>query len=134
MQLSLFPEVLQDDSNRQALVALLPQLDKALAIGGNGYTIQDVLEECHDGSAQLWLQDGAVIVTRVNDYPTGIGELVFWIAAGEMQKVLALADHVYEWGRRVGCSRAVFVGRKGWAKVLGEHGWNPKLTAYWKEL
>lgn len=109
------------------------QLQRALDHAGNTHTLEDVAHEVAAGNAQFWLNERAVIVTEVTEYPE-VTELNFWLCGGDLGPVLELAEQVYRWGREQGCDRAVFTGRKGWAPVLKAHGWEPALVCYSKEL
>lgn len=112
---------------------LLPKLEKALEYGGGTHTPQDVAEDVRRGDAQAWERNGGFLVTFIEEHPQE-KVLFFWIAAGELEACIELAEEVYEWGRAQGCTRARLLGRKGWAKPLAAHGWTPGLVEYTKEL
>lgn len=112
----------------------LPQLRKALAYTDT-HTVRHLADEVREGRAQLWVDRGGMLVTRLDDAPTG-RVLCFWVAAGEMDSVLALAERAYAWGRAAGCHRATFLGRRGWQKPLQAHRWQVRrdLVYYEKDL
>ena len=119
----------------RTVLDFLPQIQKALDLGGNTHTVQDVADAVLSGHAQLWTAGDGLVVTQVQDHPQG-RELVFWIAAGSLEDVLDLAPGIYEWGREIGCVMATFTGRRGWARPLVEHGWkvNQEMVIYQKDL
>lgn len=111
-----------------------PKLEKALQMAGGTHTIADVGAFIREGKAQLWYNEDGMIVTEIEFYPRD-RVLNFWLAAGEKDGVLDLLDDIYEWARSVGCTRATFTGRKGWARILADDGWeSSSLVKYHKEL
>lgn len=118
----------------KTILDFLPQVERALSYADT-YDAREMAAEVMEGRAQLWQEGNALIVTQLDQKPRET-ILRFWVAAGEMDDVLALAEKVYDWGREIGCQRAVFVGRKGWEKPLATHGWeaDKRLVLFEKEL
>jgi hypothetical protein len=112
---------------------LLPQLREALAHGGNTHTVGDVVNALLDGAAQLWVDEGALLVTEVETYPR-LMALHFWLAAGELSAVIALSQRAMEWGRSIGCTRASLSGRRGWERALAAEGWAATRTVMERAL
>jgi hypothetical protein len=113
---------------------LLPKVDDALnSGGGRTHSVGDVLRKVYDGMAQLWYSDTGLLVTEVCDEPKA-RVLHVWIAAGELEPVLALADRVEEWARDNGCRYMSLSGRTGWLRVLRERGWGSPILHLTKEL
>lgn len=112
---------------------LCPQLEEALAHGGGTHSLGDVAAAIDVGTAQLWESPGALLVTEVNVGPR-LKELHFWLAAGELDAVLALADIVMDWGREIGCQVATLTGRKGWERVMKRRGWDSQLVTMGRML
>jgi hypothetical protein len=106
---------------------MIDKLRQALAEGGNTHTVEDVLAEIERGDAQLWIDDGALIITKVEQYPQA-RVLSFWLAAGELEPVKALRKRAMEWGKSRGCDRAVLVGRRGWLRALKDTEWRETLA------
>lgn len=46
-----------------------------------------------------------------------------YLATGQMNAVLALADEVEAWARGASCAGMSLVGRRGWVRVLEDRGW-----------
>lgn len=98
-------------------------LDAALGYAGGTHTLGDVLQAILAGEAHLHEAEGAAIVTEVLVAPRN-RTLNFWLATGELQAVVALSREVMERAKREwGCDKAVFLGRRGWAKALEAEGW-----------
>lgn len=118
----------------KTILDFLPQVERALGYADT-YDVREMAQEIREGRAQLWQEGDAMIVTQLDHKPRET-ILRFWVAAGEMEPVLALAEKVYAWGREIGCRRAMFVGRRGWEKPLATHGWEPnkRLVLFEKDL
>lgn len=112
---------------------LIERIAVALELGGGTHSVQDVFDEVLAGRAQLWSTDDAVIITEVIDYPRK-RVLRFWIAAGELEPVLALSRQIYPWAQQLGCECAQMTGRKGWTKALQSEEWAPTLVLYERAL
>jgi hypothetical protein len=106
---------------------ILEGLQKALDLAGGTHTLADVARQIAEGSAQLWLDDDACIVSEVIDTPQK-RMLRFWLAAGKLDPVVALSRKVLAWGKEQGCTMATLTGRRGWDRVLLDEGWSPALT------
>lgn len=105
----------------------LAGLEKALAAGGDTHTIGDVVAAVLAGEAQLWEDEGALIVTEIQVYPRK-RTLHFWLATGGMAPVIALSHRILAWGREQGIETATLAGRRGWERALAGDGWRPAMT------
>ena len=98
-----------------------PFLVDALAHTGS-HTVDDVLEEVEEGSAQFYpVQDGAAVF-KIGEYPQKRVRLI-WLYGGEMASningVLEAAEFHAE---EQDCTEVMIVGRRGWERVLKSHG------------
>jgi len=114
-------------------VKFLPGLVEALEHAGGTHTIEDVLDQIRRGTAQIWTNEDACIVSEVHDYPRK-RVLNFWLATGALPAVIALSREVLAWGKRNGCESATLTGRRGWEKVLATEGWSPMLSVMGREV
>jgi len=121
------------EKTERPISEFLPGLRRALALAGDTHTVEDVMQQILSGEAKLWWSDEALIVTEVVDTPQ-VRLLRFWLATGKLSSVLELSERICEWGRQLGCERAVLAGRKGWVKVLPDLGWRPTTVHMEKEL
>lgn len=112
---------------------VLARAAKALKLGGDTHDLDDLLLAVLRGDAKLWEGEDSVVVAQILEFPKR-RILEIQIAAGELDEILTMTDSIYEWGRRHGCTHAVFIGRKGWTKPLAAQGWEPTLTQFTKEL
>jgi len=120
-----------------ALTALLrheEKLAKALAIG-NGHSLAEVMRRVIHEEAQVFENEGAVLVTEIVSTRYGLG-LNIWLAAGELDACMALSREAVAAATDYGCVSATFTGRRGWVKVpaVREDGWEPEATVFFKTL
>ena len=80
-----------------------------------------LLADLEMGLAQLWVGEGAAMVTQCVDEAEG-RVLHVWLAGGDLAEILRLKPGVEAWGRAHGCLSVTLSGRKGWARVLRHLG------------
>lgn len=108
-------------------------LEGALAHDGNTHTIADVVDEIRAGRAYLWYGPRSAVVTRVHDLPRA-KELRIWLAGGDLDELLEQLDLADLVAKRLGCSRVVVEGRKGWGRVMRDKGYKETAVILSKEL
>ena len=113
---------------------LAPVLQRALD-QAHGYDIDDVRRAVEEGRMLLWPAGNSAVVTQIIERPRG-KELYFFLAAGDLRELKILYPIIMEWGRELGCTRAAFVGRRGWERsfLTREEGWDSSLVVYDKEI
>jgi hypothetical protein len=109
------------------------RLQKALEYGGASHRLDDVVSMLKAGKAQLWENEGGVIVTELDEYPL-LKTVHFWLMAGQLHDVLALEHEIIPWAVENGCTKATGIGRPGWGRVAAKTGWRPWLPHFYKEL
>ncbi len=112
---------------------LIPQLQEALARGGDTHTLEDVLDMIDRGAAQMWTADNAIIISEVHTSPRSKAVHI-WLAAGKLDDVVRLSHRVMDWARDEGCDSATLTGRRGWEKALKSEGWTNRLTMMGRSL
>lgn len=108
-------------------------LERALFYSGGTHTMADVANAIESGEAKLWVGEGSAIVTQLFDEPQ-MRVCHFWLAAGELEPVIALSNRVLEWAKENGCARATLAGRRGWTKALASGGWKEDLVLMGREV
>lgn len=98
------------------------RLDRALQIGGNTHSRDDIAQAVGEGRMQSWVNNGSLIVTEVSTFPQ-VNVLSVVLAVGDLDDVLAMVPALDEFGRKHGCKAIRMQGRKGWERVLPEQGW-----------
>jgi hypothetical protein len=109
-----------------------PHLEPALAI----YAETDragLLAQILSGRAQLWPGERSAVVTQclLKDYGPTIHT---WLAGGTLDELLGMRPGIEAFGRAMGCMWATGEGRKGWARVFRQAGYEPFGTALRKML
>ena len=110
-----------------------PHIEAALEYSGGTHEFEDVKQAILEGRMQLWPAPNSCAVTEIAEYARKKVINVF-LAAGEMDEVLAGFDSVAEWARRQGCHSMTISGRKGWTRVLDKSGFKPLFVVMEKEL
>lgn len=107
--------------------------DKALKLGGDTYSREDVVEKIRTGEFQCFHNDEAVVISSVHDDPKARYLHVF-VVAGRWERVLELQDKLEQFAMEAGCKFMVTTGRKGLTKRLPQIGWKPAYVTFRKEL
>ena len=122
------------EEERRHFDRLRQPIEAALLFAGGTHTLEDVWAMIAESKAQLWWGAESVIITEIDQTPRK-KILHFFLAGGNLQEIAVMYEMVADWGRDIGCDRAVIVGRKGWARTfLKEDGWKPAHTVFAKEL
>lgn len=98
------------------------------------HTVAGIEATIRQGSAQLWVGAGCVVVTEVQSYLGGAKALQFMWAGGDLDAVLAVTPQIEAWGRSLGCSMALVESRPAWAKLLKPMGYSPWSVTVRKAL
>lgn len=111
------------------------QISAALAYADDSHTVDDIAALVKQGKLQYWPGSDSVIITEITDQPR-FRSVHIVLAGGNLEELEAMLPAVLDWGRKNGCSKAAFVGRRGWAKTFltKRAGWTPKLWFFEREL
>ena len=125
------------DDNNAYLYAELSRCQKwiedALSYGGGTHTFEDVIEGVMSGHMQLWSGETACAVTEIIVFPKKKVLHVF-LAGGSMDEIIAMNESAMIWGKAQGCKDMTISGRKGWERVLKNHGYKPVFTTLSLEI
>lgn len=114
------------------LIRCRPWIEAALDYSRT-HDFGDVVQGCFAGEMQLWPAPDGCLVTQVSTFPKRKLLQVF-LAGGDMDAVLALADQAEEWGRAQGCDAMMMMGRMGWQRVLTKRGWDAAFVTMERKL
>ena len=116
-----------------------PLLRRAIEYANGEFDIDDVLGWLKNRDMQLWVAiDDKIVMactTEVLDYPkkrvlrailVGGDGMRDWI--GDLDRALA------EYAKQIGAKSIEAVGRKGWIRALGAHGWKENQVILSKEI
>jgi hypothetical protein len=114
-------------SHQSSLPALF---DKALKLGGNTHTREDIAEGIKSGRFQYWGDDKCCLVTEIVQYPQK-RTLHLFIAAGELDRLLEhYLPKVKAFAAEHQCSALTSVSRKGFLKRFPAYGFKPKCITF----
>lgn len=113
---------------------LRAKLERAIQLAGT-HTLVDVEAAIAEGKMLAWHGVDSIIITQIAVFPQ-CKELIFFLAAGNMDEMRRLHLIICAWGKEQGCARAVFAGRPGWARsfLTQDEGWHSHLVVFEKEL
>ena len=76
-----------------------------------------------EGRAQEWNGPHSIVVTTIEQMPQ---QKVLWVflAAGVQDELIAMHEVLERWAVEQGCTKARFIGRKGWSRTLVSAGWH----------
>jgi hypothetical protein len=111
---------------RDVMEKLRPKVEKALRLGRNAYSFDDLCLAVERSRLKLFYRQDALLFCEVTLFPQ-YPVLTVVLVAGDLKGVRQLDDAVCQWGRMMGCSRAIAFARPGWSKY--GNGWNvlPKV-------
>ena len=104
--------------------------DKALKIGGNTHTREDIAAGIKSGRFQYWGDEDCCLVTEIVEYPQK-KTLHLFIAAGDLSKLLEnYLPKIKKFAQENGCSALTSVSRKGFLKRFPAYGFRPKCITF----
>jgi hypothetical protein len=103
-----------------------PQIEAALAHGGDTHLFEDVVQGVIEGRMQAWLNEDTIAITEVVLFPRK-KTLHCFLAGGQLRRVIEMMPSAIAWGQAQGCTAFTIAGRKGWIRVLSKYGWQPQL-------
>lgn len=86
------------------------------------------------GFIAAWATAGAGILAKLDTYPTGLTEVHFMAAAGDLPACIELSRDVEAWGRSLGCAASVIESRPGWVKAMKPEGYSTHQVCLRKDL
>ena len=99
-------------------------IKKALERAGTDiyYSPEWIMDEIEAKRMQLWRFGDVLVVTQLENYPTGLRELNIFIVSGENLPSEEINDVLSAYGKSHGCSTISGGGRKGWLKKADRFG------------
>jgi hypothetical protein len=92
-----------------------------------------VVDALLSGRFQMFQTEEAIIITEIVVYPRKRTLHVF-VAAGELEAVMALQPAVEAFARGAGCTAMTTTARKGFLRVLPGYGWRPSHVTFTRNL
>lgn len=108
------------------------RLKRALALGGNTHTIDDIYQAVSHGTMQCFVKGDSFVITEVINAPQKRFLNVFMIV-GELS-VLELHDDVEAFAKQAGCDFMQAYGRPGWKPKIKSLGWEPDRIVFRRKI
>lgn len=108
-------------------------IEAALEHSNGTHTFEDIVKGISEGRMQLWPAERGVMVTEIVVYPRR-KMLNIFLAGGDLDQLLDMGDDMRAWAKAQGCDGAMLTGRKGWARVMKNHGWREKWITMTTEI
>lgn len=106
---------------------LASKIERALEHAGNTHTVEDVWALIRHGRLQPWVSPSgrSLLLTEIVDTPSH-RLLHHFLAAGDLDDIVALRADAVAWGQANGCTKEVVTGRPGWVRVASRvaDGWS----------
>jgi len=100
----------------------------------NSYmNVDDVYKQCSSVQKLFFDNDEAFVVINVLEFPRDT-HLHVLLAGGSLEGLDKLDAVIYKFGQQIGATKATFIGRKGFAKVLAKRGWTSPHIYMEKEI
>ncbi len=98
-----------------------PWLAAAIEKGGSTHSKEQIWSLIEAGGAQFHPLPHGAIVTCILNHPTGIKELNYWLAGGELNELIKGEALITELARSIGCHRVSISGRPGWKRKFRDY-------------
>lgn len=111
---------------------MIERLHRALKLGGDCYSLEDVLTALHTGQMQGHVIGDTWAITKVYDWPQKRSVEITFVV-GEMHDAIQMEHEIEKFARSVGASAITAIGREGWWKIRTD-GWKKMGTLYAKDI
>jgi hypothetical protein len=108
------------------------RLKKALALGGNTHTIEDIQQAIALGTMQCFVNGDSFAITEVINAPQKRFLNVF-LVVGDLS-ILELHDEVEAFAKQAGCDFMQAYGRPGWRPKIKKLGWEPDRIVFRRKI
>lgn len=109
------------------------RLKKALRYAGGYHTWEDVLVGLIGGKYQMFDGPDGSIITEIVALPRK-RYLNCWLLGGRLPEVLDLVPEIEKHAAANDCAELMAFGRRGWDRVLPQHGWRITGSTFAKDL
>jgi len=115
------------------IVRCKPWLEAALERSNGTHTLADVVQSVAEGKMQFWPAPRGCAVTEIVSYP-GKKVLHIFLAGGDLDQIVDMDSSAVEFAKMNGCTGVTIAGRKGWARVLKDKGYQETYTVLGKDI
>lgn len=104
--------------------------DKALAVGGNTHTFEDIEYGLSQGVFQYWGDSECGVLTQIVDYPRTRKLHIFIVAGKYALAVERYLPDLKAFAEEIGASSITAIGRRGFERIVPKIGFKPKYIAF----
>lgn len=110
-------------------------IENALEYTGGTHTIEDIEDGVESGAYQFFCSLSAAVVTEILVYPR-MKVLNYFLIGGNLGELIQeIEPFVTNWAKeKMGCKKAIGIGRKGFERAFRARGFTPCWTAISKDL
>jgi hypothetical protein len=112
---------------------ILRLLESGVQKGGKTHSIRDIVEALKAGQMQAFLNDGAIAITQVVDFPQKRVLEVLW-CAGVLDEVMNLKPKLVEFAKEQNCKMGRAYVRPGLVVPMEQAGWRKAQTVMFFDL
>lgn len=102
-------------------------IEAALSHGGFAHTFDDIVRGVLQGKLHFYPLDGAFVIMEHTKY-SQYSIYHCFLAGGTLSAILSVQPHMQENARKLGAKKITITGRKGFTRVLPQHGWKHTLS------
>ena len=111
---------------------MVGRVNRALAEGGNLFTVDDIDAQIASGNMQGHVEGNTWAVTQVHDWPNARTVNILFVI-GSVHEGMILEDKIVEWARGLGATKLTGIGRDGWWGHRSAN-WQKVGTLYSKDI
>ena len=115
------------------MIDRMAQLQKALDLMGNTYSLEDVVAMIDSGVMQSFAKNDTWVVTQIIDFPRK-RVLELFLIVGDLEDLEEIYNDAVAFAQMQGCTLMRGFGRPGWKKFAEPRGWTNGTTVYLKTM
>lgn len=115
------------------ILAWQPHIERALRDLDGMYTFNDVVARVLRQEIHFMDFGDCCVFMQVETFP-GYKQYHCFLACGAFEGLLRVEPVLTDMAKRLGCKYFSLAGRKGWERMLKNHGWKHVVTVMHKEL
>lgn len=130
--------------DEDSLVRAWPRIELALdadpTLWNGAWTKDELLANAISGHVQVWVVEldnfyTMIVMTQIYRNTVAATLQIFWAYGEDMFRALDLMSDVFDaYGAQHGATKLEIVGRKGFERVLRPYGFEPRYTAYERDI
>lgn len=101
-------------------------IESALRHSDYAHTFDDIVRGVLNGNLHFYPLDRAFVIMEVTKYSRWSAYHCF-LAGGELSSILSVQPAMQANARKLGAKKITLTGRKGFTRVLPQHGWTHTL-------